>query len=184
MSHPIVLITFYSRCGSTEKLAMTAAVGVTQARAHVRLRRLSDANPEEFSACKETIDRMRKEYVPPAEPDIVSADAIIFGIPSDFTVSSPEWTRFMDLLHRLHSEGKVAGKVAAIVSPVASGERSGAALMSFTASIIELGLIFVPSGFGRTPRTTLNPADHALAHGRKVAAITQALQQAIQGHIR
>src|SRR5262245_14784701 len=131
MAHPIVLITFYSRCGSTEKLAMTTAVGVTQARAHVRLRRLSDSNPEGFPICKEIIDRMRKEYVPPAESDIVSADAVIFGIPSDFSTSSPEWTTYHGLLDRLHSEEKLAGKAAAIVSPVSTVTSNEAAVMPF-----------------------------------------------------
>ena len=42
MSQPIVLVIFYSRCGSTEKLALAAAVGAVQSRAAIRLRRVAD----------------------------------------------------------------------------------------------------------------------------------------------
>ena len=74
-----VLVIFYSRCGKTEKLALAAAVGAVQARANIRMRRLTDSG-EELAACKEALARMRKEYVPPTQPDAVWADAVIIGM--------------------------------------------------------------------------------------------------------
>ena len=79
-SSPVnVLVIFYSCCGRTEKLALAAAVGAVQARANIRMRRLTDSG-EEFPECQEALARMRKEYVPPAAPDVVWADAVIIGM--------------------------------------------------------------------------------------------------------
>jgi hypothetical protein len=74
-----VLVIFYSCCGTTEKLALAAAVGAVQARANIRMRRLTDSG-EEIAECKETLARMRKEYVPPTQTDVVWADAVIVGM--------------------------------------------------------------------------------------------------------
>lgn len=74
-----VLVIFYSCCGKTEKLALAAAVGAVQARANIRMRRLTDAG-EEVPECKDALARMRKEYVPPAPQDVVWADAVIVGM--------------------------------------------------------------------------------------------------------
>ena len=74
-----VLVIFYSCCGNTEKLALAAAVGAVQARANIRLRRLTDTG-EEIPECKEALTRMRKEYVPPKAADLLWADAVIVGM--------------------------------------------------------------------------------------------------------
>jgi hypothetical protein len=73
-----VLVIFYSRTGSTEKLALAAAVGAVQARANIRLRRVPDSG-EDSPDCYEALTRMRKEYVPPTQADVVWADAVIIG---------------------------------------------------------------------------------------------------------
>ena len=120
MTQPIVLVIFYSRSGATEKLALAAAVGAVQERALIRLRRLPDANParviEQFPQAKETLLRMHKEYVAPAEADILAADAIIFATPPDLKTSE-DWKDHLDLLTRLRSEGKLEGKIVAALSP-------------------------------------------------------------------
>lgn len=167
-----VLITFYSRCGSTEKLALAAAVGAVQARANIRLRRLRDIvseTAEEPPECKENLDRMRKEYVAPSEADVLRADAIIFVAPAGFSVSSPEWTEYFDLLTRLRSEGKLDGKVGAAVDG-----GSETTLMCLSAAVLQLGFIAVPTGFGESL------ADRALVQGRRVATVARAVKQAAE----
>ena len=94
-----VLVIFYSCCGRTEKLALAAAVGAVQARANIRMRRLTDSG-EQIPECKEALARMRKEYVPPAQTDVVWADAVIIGI-----------------------NGKVAGVVEDVAQATAFGRR-------------------------------------------------------------
>jgi hypothetical protein len=74
-----VLVVFYSCCGNTERLALAAAVGAVQARASIRLRRLTDSG-ENISECAGTLARMRKEYVPPKQADLIWADAVIVGM--------------------------------------------------------------------------------------------------------
>ena len=120
MPQPIVLVIFYSRSGATEKLALAAAVGAVQERALIRLRRLPDANPagviEEFPDAKEALVRMHKEYVAPAESDILAADAIVFATPPDLKTSE-DWKEHLDLLTRLRTEGKLEGKLVAPLLP-------------------------------------------------------------------
>ncbi len=112
---PIILITFYSRSGETEKTALAAAVGAVQARGLIRLRRMPDANPagviEEFPQHKETLVRMHKEYVAPAEADLLNADGLIFVAPAGFSAASPECRSYFEMLGRLRSQGKIEGKV-------------------------------------------------------------------------
>jgi len=98
-----VLVVFYSRCGTTEKLALAAAVGAVQARADIRLRRLTDGT--EVAQCRDEIARMRKEYVAPAEGDVLWADAIIFLLPPELDASSAECAVYLDLLRRLNKTG-------------------------------------------------------------------------------
>src|SRR5215510_8423830 len=74
-----VLVIFYSCCGETEKLALAAAVGAVQARASIRMRRLTDSG-EEIPGCKAALMRMRKEYFPPTPADALWADAVIIGM--------------------------------------------------------------------------------------------------------
>jgi len=73
-----VLVIFYSCCGETEKLALAAAVGAVQARANIRLRRLTDSG-EQIVECQDALARMRREYVPPTAADTAWADAVIIG---------------------------------------------------------------------------------------------------------
>ena len=120
MAQPIVLVIFYSRSGATEKLALAAGVGAVQERALIRLRRLPDINPQrvidQYPESKEALVRMHKEYVPPAEGDLLAADAVIFAMPQDLKTSE-DWKPYLDMLARLRSEGKLEGKLVAALSP-------------------------------------------------------------------
>ena len=157
MAQPIVLVIFYSRSGSTEKLALAAAVGAVQARAAIRLRRLADIN--ETLERTETLVRLRKEYIAPREIDVLAADGLVFAAPAGFNVSSPEWTDFISLLRKLSSEGKLKGKAAAVVD---TGDH--ATLISFDNVATELGLPTVPRN-----SNSLDRVEQATALGREIA---------------
>src|SRR5256885_9739461 len=116
-----VLVVFYSRCGTTEKLALAAAVGAVQARANIRLRRLPDVS--EVTECGEEVARMQKEYVAPAEADVLWADAIIFLLPPELDTSSAECSAYLDLLRRLNKMG--AGQSPARISNADDSTRYG-----------------------------------------------------------
>jgi NAD(P)H dehydrogenase (quinone) len=119
VAQPIVLVIFYSRSGATEKLALAAGIGAVQERALIRLRRLPDLNPqqviEQSPENKEALVRMHREYVPPAEADLLAADAIIFAMPRDLKTSE-EWKPHLDMLARLRTEGKLERKLVAALA--------------------------------------------------------------------
>jgi NAD(P)H dehydrogenase (quinone) len=170
MSPVIVLVIFYSRSGSTEKLALAAAVGAVQARANIRLRRLPDAdgaNAKESPEDDDEFRRMRKEYVAPAERDIAAADAVIFVAPPDFNRSSAEWLACLDLLGKMGAEGRIENKTSVAIATTEP------ARLALSAAILRSGFIVAPSTSGATP----DDADRARAHGRRIAAIARALKQ-------
>jgi NAD(P)H dehydrogenase (quinone) len=158
MAQPIVLVVFYSRSGSTEKLALAAAVGAVQARAAIRLRRLADVS--ELHEANETLSRLRKEYVSPREIDILGADGLILAAPVGFSTSSAEWVDFLELLQKLASEGKLKDKAAAAID---GGDET--TLVAFNEAIIRLGITPVPPDSVR-----LDVLANATALGRRLAA--------------
>ena len=116
MPQPVVLIIFSCQTGETEKLALSAAVGAIQGRALIRLRRLPDPDSSQTS---ETLARMRKEYVPPKEPDIAGADVVILASDSSCDSSSEPWSTFLTDLRKLRTQGKLEDKLRAVIGGIA-----------------------------------------------------------------
>ena len=168
-----VVITFYSRCGSAETLASRAAVGAVQARANIRLRRVPDLSAqktlEEFPDCRETLVRMHKEYVAPTEADMSGADAIVLVPPAGFDASSAEWASYFGVLKKLKSEGKLAGKVGAVVD---AGSES--TLRSFSSALHELGLT-VPPAVSGSREALGSAAERATEVGRSAVNLVRTL---------
>jgi hypothetical protein len=106
---PIVLIIFHCQTGDTEELALRAAVGAVQSRALIRLRRLPDMG---MVSDTEALLRMRKEYVPPTEKDILGADALVIIAAPGFSESDLQWKPYLELLRRLSGSGALVNKVA------------------------------------------------------------------------
>ena len=169
MANITVVVTFYSRGGATETLAHAAAVGAVQGRALIRLRRVEDVDSgsilDRLPESRESLRRMHKEYVAPREADVLAADALILGSPADVGASSPEWLPFLDLLTRLQSEGKLAGKVVAVIA-------NGIASEAFTAFIRRLG-VATPEPDSAPPGDDVG---RAVALGRQVVSMAQALK--------
>jgi hypothetical protein len=153
MAQPGVVVTFSSRCGTTEKFAHAAAVGVVNARALPRLRRVADNGPVP-SECGDTLRRMHKEYVQPTEKDIAGAPALIIVPTAGMTPSSTQWQSFIALLDRLAAAGALAGKVGAVID---AGDSQTVA--SFSSALAARGLELM----------TANGGD-AREHGRAVGA--------------
>ena len=100
-----VVVVFYSRYGETERLALAAGVGVIQARANLRLRRLKDLTDSETIASdprwKENLERMTPEYIAPREVDAEWADAILVASCPD---SPGETERYLESLKTLRGK--------------------------------------------------------------------------------
>ena len=71
-----VLVIFSCENGSVERLALQAAVGAVQARASIRLRRLT---PEGVPQNQES-QRMQQDYIAPRAVDLDWADGVVVAI--------------------------------------------------------------------------------------------------------
>jgi hypothetical protein len=172
-----VVVAFYSRCGSSETRALTAAVGAVQARALIRMRRMPDVNasptPEEGSDCAENLARMQREYVPPTEADILGTDGLVVAAPGGSTAESAEWAPLVAILSKLKADGKVRGKVAGIV------DGGDPAVVSAIADLLHgLGFIVVPPAAVDVPGPDIDGVERARAQGRLVAHLCRAFKAA------
>ncbi len=154
MAQPGVVVAFSSRCGATETIAHAAAVGVVNARALPRLRRLADDGRPAPAECADTLRRLQKEYVAPTEKDLAGSPALIIVPTAGMTPASHAWQPFIALLDRLASAGTLTGKVGAVID--AGDSRTVA---SFSSALAARGFALVTAVGG-----------DARAHGRTVGA--------------
>ncbi len=74
-----ILVVFACEDGRVERLALQAAVGAVQARALIRLRRLTPAGPPQ----NEEARRMEQDYIAPRPQDFEWAHGVICAVPVD-----------------------------------------------------------------------------------------------------
>jgi NAD(P)H dehydrogenase (quinone) len=158
-----VVVVFYSRTGSTERLALAAAVGAVQGRANIRLRRLPDPQGEAID--QENCERMNREYVAPREADATWAEAIIVGMPAGADTLSAEFERYFDSLAALRDRGEFEGKIG-------SSFTQGVGTGPLYAAMSRAGLITVP--LAPDPDSVVA----ARLQGRRVADMARALRPA------
>lgn len=160
------LVVFYSRYGTTEKLALAAGLGAIQADANIRLRRVVDRADAATIAAdgnwKKNLDRMNRDYVAPRPADPVWADVIILATPAD---SSTEVESYVT---SLSSIGSMTGKLAA---PLAPGNRESA-LKPIYAAAACCGLIVTPCG-----ESSNDPVATATTFGQRVTEMARALKK-------
>lgn len=163
-----VVVTFSSRTGLTEKLALAAALGAVQAKARIRLRWLrEEANDQAIDtvpAWRENRARMAREYIAPREIDLLWADVLILAMPARDGLASPEFPpelkTYIAALESLNSAGKLHGKIAtAFTAPDVA---------SLCHVFRAFDLILVPPDPASTGNATYNPVDAARLHGRRV----------------
>jgi NAD(P)H dehydrogenase (quinone) len=163
-----VVVVFHSRTGTTERLALTAAVGAVQGRANIRLRRLPDpadeAVIESVPGWKENRARMDMEYVAPRDADAEWADAILVGIADGSGGLSADAERYFDLLAALRDRGKLEGKIAASFA-------QGLPNAPLYAAMCRAGLITVP------PMPGSDALEAARLQGRRVADMARSLRR-------
>ena len=112
------MIVFASRHGTAETLALAAGVGAVQARANIRVRRLTEQVPQEEVArdtrWQENWERMASEYIAPRAIDADWANVVILAAPTA-EVSQEEALREMNAY--LRSLPSCMGKLAAVLTP-------------------------------------------------------------------
>jgi NAD(P)H dehydrogenase (quinone) len=160
------LVVFYSRYGTTEKLALAAGLGAIQADANIRLRRVADRAEAAAIAAdakwKQNLDRMNRDYVVPRPADPVWADVIILATPAE---SSSEVESYVS---SLPSMGSMSGKVAA---PLAPGNGESALKPIYSAAAC-CGLIVAPCG-----ASSDDPIATATTFGQRVTEMARALKK-------
>jgi NAD(P)H dehydrogenase (quinone) len=172
------LVTFSSRTGSTEKLALAAALGAVQARSYIRLRWLRENVEDEMvdrvPEWRANRARMAKEYIAPREVDFLWADVLMIGMPARDGVTSPEWRIYLDALEALQGAGKLHGKVGSAFTAGSAGTgRSDPALVSLCSLFAGLDLILIP------PDRSVagNAVESARLHGRRVTDAARDLRR-------
>ncbi len=147
-----LLIVFYSRFGSVERLAEAAADGARQAGAVVRLRRAREvADAETMAKSKgwlESAQRQNARYEAPSLQDAEWADAILFGTPCYFGVMATELKNYLDQLGPQWKRGALAGKVGGAFA-TASWPHGGSEVvtLSLYAPMAHLGMVILPTGY-------------------------------------
>jgi NAD(P)H dehydrogenase (quinone) len=152
MAAPKILIPFYSRSGTIERLAQAVAEGAQSEGAEVRLRRAREvAGPDVIASVpgwKESADAMNAKYEAPTAEDAVWADGVIFGTPTRFGSVSSELKAYIDSLGGLWAQGKLVGKAGSAFagsSQVHGGNES--TVISLWNPLAHLGFIIVPTGY-------------------------------------
>jgi hypothetical protein len=167
-----VVVAFSSRGGATETRALAAAVGAVNARALIRMRRMPDVEGGAAGGESAELLRMRKEYVPPTEADIVGAEALVVAVPRRAGVDSTAWAPLATILRALADQGKLHGKVASVV---AGGDPAHDA--EFATFLLALGFVLVPPAASQ-PSSVDDHLALIQAHGRRVADVARALKAA------
>jgi hypothetical protein len=160
-----VVIAFYSRYCETESLALAVGLGVLQARATPRFRRIADLAPaaaiEADAPWKKNLERFQIEYVPPRPGDPKLADVLVLATPGDETLEVGRY------LESLPADGSLAGK---IVAPIATRNREKVLPPMYAAAACA-GMIVVPC-----PRHSDDPKNAARLHGAELVRIALALK--------
>ena len=153
MPAPKVLIPFYSRTGTIQRLAEAVAEGARAEGAEVRLRRARELVSPEIVASvpgwKEAADAMNTRYEAPTADDALWADAIVFGTPTRFGSVASELKAYIDSLGGVWAQGKLVGKVGSAFA--GSAQQHGgneSTVISLYNPMAHLGLIIVPTGYG------------------------------------
>ena len=172
-----VLITFYSRGGLTERIAVWLAEGAVQAGARIRLRRARDIAAEETVSrspeWQANRDRMHQEFAAPTVADAQWADVLALGAPANSGLLSPELGSFLDQFRYGELEWKVG---TAFTSGYVPGPGRESALVQLQAAMLGLSLTVI---HGKPGANAPNPGDEwALAHaqGERAVALARALK--------
>jgi NAD(P)H dehydrogenase (quinone) len=153
MSELNILVAFYSRGGSVEKLAVAVAEGARQAGATVRLRRARElVGPEIMKLAPgwtEAAERMNALYEPPTLDDAKWADGFVFGAPTRFGSAASELRAYFETLGGLWLGGDLFDKAAGVFSAT-SAPHGGleATALGLYPTLAHLGMIIVPNGYG------------------------------------
>jgi NAD(P)H dehydrogenase (quinone) len=172
-----VLITFYSRGGLTERIAVWLAEGAVQAGAKIKLRRARDIASEEIISripeWKANRDRMHEEFAAPTLVDAEWADVLALGAPASKGLLSPELCAYLDQFRSGELEGKIGTAFTSGYSSLPGRESTSIQLQT---AMLALGLTVIPQRLGVSTPTQADEWELAHAQGRNAVALARALK--------
>jgi len=147
-----ILVAFYSRNGSTEKMAQAIGEGAKEAGAELRLRRARDiVSPEVMAKSPGWSDnskRMDAIYPAPTPEDAEWADGVIFGTPTRFGNVCAELKAYIDSLGGLWFQGKLNNKAAGGFTSTSTPHGGNeATVLTLFGPMAHLGFVIVPLGY-------------------------------------
>jgi NAD(P)H dehydrogenase (quinone) len=152
MTDPKILIAFYSRTGTIERLARAVAEGAEGEGATLRLRRAREVVGTDIihavPGWKESAEAMNARYPAPTLEDAAWADAVIFGTPTRFGNVCSELKAYIAGMGGIWTKGTLNGKVGSVFagsSQVHGGNET--TIVSLWNPLAHLGFIIVPTGY-------------------------------------
>lgn len=146
-----VAIIYYSSTGTNYRLAQAAAEAAREMGAEVRVRKVRElapgsainGNPQWKAHLETTRD------VPEATLDDLDwADVYIFSTPTRYGVMASQMKQFLDTTGPLWAQGKLANKVATVMTSAANAHGGQeATILSFWTVLAHWGAIIVPPGY-------------------------------------
>ncbi|MBE3576306.1 MAG: NAD(P)H:quinone oxidoreductase [Limnochordales bacterium] len=146
-----VAVIYYSSTGTNYKLAQAAAEAAREMGAEVRVRKVRELAPESAinsnSHWKAHLEATRD--VPEATLDDLDwADVYIFSTPTRYGMMASQMKQFLDTTGPLWAQGKLANKVATVMTSAANPHGGQeATILSFWALLAHWGAIIVPPGY-------------------------------------
>lgn len=169
-----ILVTFWSRTGKTERLALGAALGAVQAKAKIRLRWLregvEDSALDSIPEWRVNRERMGKEYIEPREDDFAWADGMVIAIPASLSLAATELKMYLHALATARSNGKLRMTAAAVIVAGCTARNADHSPGAFLSAVLsDLHLTTVPS----EPGARVEAMETALLRGRCLVEFLQ-----------
>lgn len=151
MSHPRILVAFYSTYGTSHAVARAAAAAAREAGAEVRLVRFAETAPESVvngqEAWKAQLEKMSDIPVI-THDDMLWADGYFWTAPTRYGSAPSQVRAFIDTLGPLWMEGKLANKTfTATTSAQNAHGGQEATLLGLYTTVMHWGAVVVAPGF-------------------------------------
>lgn len=161
MSTPYVLVLYYSRNGSTEKLAQSIATGIEQAGIDARLRTVPTVSPDTEASLSD-IPESGALYC--TQEDIAGCAGLVMGSPTRFGNMAAPLRYFWDQTSTLWINGTLVDKPAAVftsTSTLHGGQES--TLLSMMLPLLHHGMVI--AGLPFTEKDLHNRTSSAAPYG-------------------
>src|SRR5204863_4500465 len=137
-----ILVLYYSCYGHVETMAGAIAEGARSVNdVEVIIKRVPELMSEETAR---KAGAKLSQAAPIASPkELGDYDAIIFGTPTRFGNMAAQMRNFLDQTGSLWVSGALIGKVASVFASTGTGGGNESTIITFSATLIHHGMIFV-----------------------------------------